>query len=293
MQENAIKPSEAELDLGEFSSQGFSDSQQESFAQSSQPSEVKAPVGEDQELAEEPPKKSSSTKMILIGLGIVVVVMGGLLGLTAMSVNSSKPAAATKLDFGSGTKTVPDKAATGSQVTGVSLQEFKQLQTQVSQLIESIETIKNGVDSSNEMINKKFKQQDGYFVEIKSKMESQDKVISALDTTGSSKFVDQEKRIDELEKKLLKRVDAEFNKIRKLMAAEKKAREESKRANYEVVSVIKDRIRLKDIDSRNEVTKSKGDVLDGYGRIQSIDIYGCIKFENGALYSPINARCVK
>lgn len=301
MRDEAISPSDSEIDLQEFASasqlsEGASQSVGASPNTSEQASHSTATDDVDAGVTNQSakPKKGGSMKVFWIGLGVMILVFGGLIGFTALKAKAGSASnASPKLDFQSGTQVTQESLPQQVPTAGISQDEYLDLVQKINDLEQSQLNIKQGVESSNEMVQKKFNQQDSFFAEIKTMLQGHDKLINTLDNTGATKFIDQEKRIDEFELKMEKKLALELKKIRSQLAAEKKAREESKRANYEVVSVIKDRIRLVDIDTRKEVTKSKGDMLEGYGRIQTVDIYGCIQFENGRLYSPINARCVK
>ncbi|MCZ4337776.1 hypothetical protein [Shewanella colwelliana] len=296
MRDEAISPSDSELDLQEFASESQVP-ESASLSVGATPNPLANATDDvdagDTNLSAKP-KKGGSMKIFWIGLGVMVLVFGGLIGVTALNAKAGNATTANpKLDFQSGTQTTQESPPQLVQTAGISKKEYQELLQKVNDLEQSQLNIKQGVESTNEMVLKKFNQQDSYFAEIKVMLQDHDKLINTLDNTGATKFIDQEKRIENFELKMDKKLASEFKQMRIQLAAEKKAREESKRANYEVVSVIKDRIRLVDIDTRKEMTKSKGDMLEGYGRIQSVDIYGCIKFQNGSLYSPINARCVK
>lgn len=235
-----------------------------------------------------PKRKISGRTWFLVGMISLIVGAIGTPILMNIIENSDSDALSTKSTF----------IETGPSQPNVKSQDLKQINSNAPLEVENLKRQISELQQRN----------DKAFIAVKDALNAKDQEIEKLKglidnlqssaSTGGQKITEQSERYSRIEadqekinSRLSKLESNAANAAKKAKAEHEKKIANALRAQYEVMTVITGKIRLRNANSGLEQNYSIGDELEGFGRIKEIAISGCITFDNKEKFEPIGANC--
>ncbi|MDI5833303.1 hypothetical protein OCF84_20745 (plasmid) [Shewanella xiamenensis] len=247
--------------------------------------------GTEQESNSPSKKKVSGRTWFLVGMiSLIVGAVGFPIVSNYMESNSNDEPDSKSVFIETKPKQVTAQSATSEH----SPQSRDNVTSEVNDLKSKLNEFQKRYDSAFIAVNEVLKSKDQEIGDLKNQLKS----LQATTNTGGQQITEQSERFLKIEAdqaKLISRVsklESNAASVAKKAKAEIDKRiSDAKRAQYEVMTVITGKIRLRNAGTGNERNYTTGDQLEGFGKIKSISISGCITFENNEILEPIGATC--